>query len=99
MDLTFQIITAIPSSSPPSPEQFLSDVEEESAGRGRTSSVGGIPEVMEVILGQLPISQLYCSCRLVCRKWNAIIQREKVNMPAGEIVQFSIDFTKSILPV
>ena len=54
--------------------------------------MGGIPEVMEVILGQLPISQLYCVCRLVCRKWNAIIQREKVNMPAGKIVPFSIDF-------
>ena len=48
------------------------------SGQGRGAEVAGVPEIMEEILGQLPISHLYSSCRLVCRKWNDIIQREKV---------------------
>lgn len=50
----------------------------EEKDQGIRAAVGGVPEVVEVILGQLPISHLYGSCRLVCRKWNAIILREKV---------------------
>ena len=61
------------------PEEFLRDVSiEEEQEQRRGTEIGRIPEVMEVILSQLPISHLYGSCRLVCRKWNDIIQREKV---------------------
>lgn len=39
-------------------------------------------EVLEIILAQLPLSQLYCKCRLVCHLWNDIIQQEKVRRNA-----------------
>ena len=44
----------------------------------RGSEIGMVPEILEEILSHLPISHLYCNCRLVCRQWNDIIQREKV---------------------
>ena len=47
-------------------------------GWGRGAEVAGVPEIVEEILGQVPITHLYSSCRLVCRKWNDIIMREKV---------------------
>ncbi|CAI8037731.1 hypothetical protein GBAR_LOCUS21104 [Geodia barretti] len=50
---------------------------ERSNGWGRGSEVAGVPEIVEEILGQVPIYHLYSSCRLVCRKWNHIILREK----------------------
>ena len=52
---------------------------ERSNGWGRGSEVAGVPEIVEEILGQVPIYHLYSSCRLVCRKWNHIILREKVS--------------------
>ena len=52
---------------------------DEAACCGRGQEVACVPEIVEEILGQLPISHLYSSCRLVCRKWNDIIQREKVH--------------------
>jgi hypothetical protein len=50
---------------------------ERSNGWGRGSDVAGVPEIVEEILGQVPIYHLYSSCRLVCQKWNHIILREK----------------------
>ena len=51
----------------------------ESASHSRNFTRSPFPvEVLEIILAQLPLSQLYCRCRLVCRLWNDIIQREKV---------------------
>ena len=47
-------------------------------GWGCGAEVAGVPEIVEEILGQVPITHLYSSCRLVCRKWNDIIMREKV---------------------
>jgi F-box protein 18 (helicase) len=44
---------------------------------GRSAVVGRVPEIMEEVLSHLPVSHLYTSCRLVCRKWNDIIQRKK----------------------
>ena len=44
----------------------------------RGSEVAGVPEIVEEILGLVPIPHLYSSCRLVCQKWNNIILREKV---------------------
>ena len=52
----------------------------EGTAKGRGPEVAYVPEIVEEILAQLPISHLYTSCRLVCRKWNDIIQREKVYM-------------------
>ena len=53
---------------------------ERSNGWGRGSDVAGVPEIVEEILGQVPIYHLYSSCRLVCQKWNHIILREKVSI-------------------
>ena len=35
-------------------------------------------EVLEMILCQVNIHDLYLSCRLVCKRWNDIVLREKV---------------------
>ena len=51
-------------------------------GWGCGAEVAGVPEIVEEILGQVPITHLYSSCRLVCRKWNDIIMREKVQCRA-----------------
>ena len=53
-------------------------IGEETEQRGRGTGVGGVTEIVEDILAQLPIDYLYGNCRLVCRRWNEIILREKV---------------------
>ena len=35
-------------------------------------------EVLEMILCQVNIRDLYFSCRLVCKRWNDVVMREKV---------------------
>ena len=37
-------------------------------------------EVLEMILCQLNIRDLYFSCRLVCKRWNDVVTRDKVIM-------------------
>ena len=85
--------------------QFLreegEEVEEMEGGRGSPSydcSGCGLPaEVLELILAQLPLPQLYYSCRLVCRVWNNIIQREKVGrMRSLNTVPFLLPFLLSL---
>ena len=43
-------------------------------------------KVLEMILCQVNIQDLYFSCRLVCKRWNDIVMREKVH--ADSMVTF-----------
>ena len=44
-----------------------------------TLDLGLLPdEVLEMVLCQVNIHDLYFSCRLVCKRWNDVIMREKV---------------------
>ena len=56
-------------------------------GWGCGAEVAGVPEIVEEIFGQVPITHLYSSCRLVCRKWNDIIMREKVCLSKREHIE------------
>ena len=60
---------------------FVSFTEVDSIVHGSGVELVCVPEIMEEIFGWLPISQLYSSCRLVCRRWNNIICRQKVYSP------------------
>ena len=60
---------------------FVSFTEVDSIVYGSGVELVCVPEIMEEIFGWLPISQLYSSCRLVCRRWNNIICRQKVYSP------------------
>ena len=35
-------------------------------------------EVLEMVLCRLPLRELLGSARLVCRRWNGVVSREKV---------------------
>jgi len=54
-------------------ESFICEVESEEL------SLNWLPwEVLEAVFCQLPLVELFTGCRLVCKRWNDIIMREKV---------------------